>query len=124
MLPQQYQSCIEACHACADACDVCASSCLKEQDVAMLARCIALDVDCAEICRQAAAYMARGSEFADLLCQACAEICDVCADECAEHSSMSHCQECEQACRRCAQECHSMQRAQAGSQAGAVAAPH
>lgn len=29
-----------------------------------MARCIALDIDCAEICRTAVAFMARGSEFA------------------------------------------------------------
>lgn len=109
MTQQQFESCIEACNTCADACDFCASSCLKEDDVKMMARCIALDMDCAQICRMAAAYMARGSEFADLLCQACVEICDACAEECAKHQ-MSHCQECAQACRRCADACRAMAR--------------
>ena len=107
MTQQQFESCIEACNACADACDFCAASCLKEDDVKMMARCIALDMDCAQICRSAAAYMARGSEFAGLICAACAEICDACGDECGKHQ-MSHCQECAQACRRCADECRRM----------------
>lgn len=51
---QQFRSCIEACHACAVACDNCAVSCLQEEDVKMMARCIALDMDCAQICRMAA----------------------------------------------------------------------
>jgi hypothetical protein len=107
MAHQQFQSCIEACYDCAAACDHCATSCLQEQDVKMMARCIALDMDCAQICRMAAAYMARGSEFATAICQMCADICDACGDECAKHQ-MNHCQECAQACRRCADECRRM----------------
>ena len=66
MAHQQFQSCIEACNDCADACDHCAAACLQEQDVKMMARCIALDVDCAQICRLAASFMARGSQFAEV----------------------------------------------------------
>ncbi|WP_132258785.1 four-helix bundle copper-binding protein [Paucimonas lemoignei] len=107
MAHQQFQSCIEACNDCASACDHCAVSCLQEDDPKPMARCIALDMDCAQICRLAAAYMARGSDMASLICQACAEICEACADECAKHQ-MAHCQECAQACRRCAEECRRM----------------
>ena len=45
----QLQSCIEACYTCAATCDTCASACLQENDVKMMAKCIALDIDCAEI---------------------------------------------------------------------------
>lgn len=107
MAHQQYQSCIDACDACAAACDHCAVSCLQEQDVKMMARCIALDMDCAQICRMASAYMARGSEFVKAICQLCADICQTCGNECAKHQ-FSHCQECAQACQRCAEECHRM----------------
>ena len=61
---EQFKSCIEACNACAEACGHCAASCLKEPDVKAMARCIALDTDCAEICRLAAGYMSRASECA------------------------------------------------------------
>jgi hypothetical protein len=83
----------------------------------MMARCIALDIDCAQICRLAAGYMARGSEFAGTICQACAEICDACADECAKYQ-VGHCQECAQACRRCADECRRMIGMTSGQQRG------
>lgn len=73
-----------------------------------LARCIQLDVDCAEVCRTAAAFMGRGSEFASAICAACADICDACAEECEQHA-MDHCRECAAACRRCADECRRMQ---------------
>jgi len=101
------QSCIDACNACADACDTCSTACLQEDDVKMMAHCIALDMDCAQICRLAAALMARGSEFAAALCAVCAQVCQACADECAKHQAQ-HCQDCAAACRRCADECRRM----------------
>lgn len=107
MTPQQFSSCIEACNACAAACDFCASSCLQENDVKMMARCIALDMDCAQICRTAAALMARNGEFVNEICALCAEVCDACADECGKHQA-GHCQDCAQACRNCADECRRM----------------
>ena len=107
MTTNQFQSCIEACYACAATCDTCASACLKEEDVKMMAGCIALDIDCADICRVAAGFMARGSQLASAICQACAEVCEACADECGKHEAQ-HCKDCAAACRRCAQECRSM----------------
>src|SRR5438045_4712424 len=100
-------SSIEACNACAGACDHCAIACTQEESAKAMSRCIALDIDCAEICRLAAGYMSRGSELAGLVCQACAEVCAACGEECAKYS-MSHCRECANACRRCADECRRM----------------
>jgi hypothetical protein len=110
MAHERFQSCIDACYACATACDHCAASCLQEQDVKAMARCITLDMDCAQICRMAASYMTKGSEFAKEMCQLCAGICQTCGNECAKHQ-MAHCQECAQACKRCAEECHRMAQA-------------
>jgi hypothetical protein len=101
------QACIEACNACADACDFCSTSCLQEQDVKMMARCIALDMDCAALCRLAAGYMSRGSEFAKALCLQCAQVCQACGEECGKHQ-MDHCQACAKACLKCADECERM----------------
>ena len=83
---EQFKSCIDACFACAEACDHCAASCLQEKDVKAMARCIALDIDCAEICRLAAGYMSRGSECARDLCALCAQVCETCGEECAGES--------------------------------------
>jgi len=103
----RYAPCIDACNACADACDRCAAACLAEEDPKAMARCIALDMDCAAICRLAAGFMARGSEHAQALCAVCTEICDACLGECATHD-MDHCKACAEACRRCADECRRM----------------
>ena len=122
----RFQSCIDACNACAVACDHCAVSCLSEKDVKAMARCIQLDMDCAEICRLASAYMARGSELAGMICEACADVCEACGDECAKHSAMEHCKQCAEACRRCAEECRRMagQHPRKKARAGAGAAAH
>ena len=102
-----HQDCIDACNRCADACDHCAASCLKEQDVQKMARCIALDMDCAAICRLSASLMARDSEHAAAICALCAKACDACAKECGSHQ-MDHCQVCAAACKRCADACRAM----------------
>lgn len=104
---QKFNACIETCNACAVACNHCAVSCLQEQDVKMMARCIALDIDCAEICAFAAAAMARASESSKVICNACADVCERCGAECQKHQ-MLHCQECARACMQCAQECRNM----------------
>lgn len=120
MAHEQFKACIDACNDCALACNYCASACLKEKDVATMARCIQLDMDCAEICRLAVGYMARGSELAAEICEVCATICDACAQECARHQ-MPHCQECAQACRRCAEECRRMASGRTDSRQGSRA---
>jgi hypothetical protein len=107
MAQQSFQSCIDACNACAAACDHCAVSCLNEKDVKAMSRCIALDIDCAQICRLASGFMARNSELAGALCETCAEVCDACGDECERHD-MQHCKDCAAACRRCADACREM----------------
>ncbi len=107
MAHEKYQACVQACNDCADACDHCATACLQEPDVQMMARCIALDMDCAAICRLAAGCMSRGSPFAAQFCRQCADVCQACGDECAEHQH-DHCQACAQACRHCAEECRRM----------------
>lgn len=100
-------TCIEACNACASACDHCAAACLGEENVADMARCIALDLDCADLCRLAASSMARDGEFARQICRLCAEVCEACGKECRQHEH-AHCQACAEACDACAQACRNM----------------
>ena len=115
MAHQQHESCIAACNACADACDHCAAACLQEDNVNMMNRCVALDIDCAAVCRLAAGAMARDSEFAETICALCADIADACGEECARHRQ-DHCQQCAQACKRCVSECRAMTQAAHGEQ--------
>ncbi|MDQ2770454.1 MAG: four-helix bundle copper-binding protein [Bacteroidota bacterium] len=101
------QPLLDAINACIAACEHCASACLEEQDVAMMARCISLDRDCADICALTARLMARSSEYGVQLLKECSDVCKACGEECEKHAShMVHCQECAAACRRCQQACH------------------
>ncbi|MDW8845995.1 four-helix bundle copper-binding protein [Erwinia sp. MMLR14_017] len=103
----QYQECIDACYLCATACDNCAASCLKEENLEMMRDCIRLDMQCANICRLSAQFMALDSESAKKLCAVCAEICQQCGDECGKHQH-DHCQQCAKACHACAEACRKM----------------
>lgn len=103
----QFDPCIRACYECAAECDNCAAACLQEADPNEMAECIALDLDCADICRTAAAVMARASQNAEVFCALCAEICRACADECRKHP-VERCRMCAAACLRCAEECELM----------------
>lgn len=114
MAHEEFTACIEACNECANACDHCATACLAEDNPKPVARCIALDTDCAAICRLAVAYMARGSELSSLICQTCAQVCDTCGTECAKHD-MEHCKRCAEACHRCAEKCRRMAAATRGT---------
>ena len=98
---------IAACNACADACDHCAATCLHEPDLPHLAHCIAMDMDCAAICRVTAACLSRQTPFARALTAACSLACEACALACERHSH-EHCQRCAEACRQCANECHQL----------------
>ena len=107
MHKKKYEDCIAACNACAVACNYCAASCLRETDVTMMAGCIALDIDCAQLCATASSAMSRESVHAQAICELCASVCQSCAEECAKHS-MAHCQACAKACTECAQACRKM----------------
>lgn len=107
MLSQSESKCFIECNECAGACLQCASACLDEEDIEPMVRCIRLDMECADICRLAAASIARGDEHMKAVCLLCADVCDVCGRECAKHA-MDHCQRCAEICRRCADACRSM----------------
>lgn len=89
---------------CVAACNFCASSCLKEDSVKMMAKCIALDMDCADVCRTTSVLLARNSDHAKHLLKECIELCEACAAECSKHEH-DHCQACAKACRECAEAC-------------------
>ena len=100
------QQCIDACLACAVACEKCSAACLNEGDVKMMAGCISLDRDCADICFTTAALLARGSAHGGHLAKECREVCLACAAECEKHAAHhDHCKACAEACRTCAEAC-------------------
>nr|WP_196493319.1 four-helix bundle copper-binding protein [Burkholderia territorii] len=103
----RYANCMAACDACAHACDACIAGCLAEPEAHTLTACIALDVECGQLCRLASAAMARGSVLAPQICALCSHACELCAAECLQHAH-DHCRRCALACDTCAAMCRAM----------------
>lgn len=90
---------------CALACEACAKESLDDQDITLMARCIELDRDCADICFQAVRLLQRDSELAHQYLVICEEACRLCAEECSKHDH-DHCRRCAKACQKCEAACH------------------
>lgn len=107
MQVQNHEACLQACNECAAACLQCAAACLKEADPKAMARCVALDLDRADICCLAAASIARCGEQVQAICALCRNACESCGTECSRHA-MEHCRRCAETCQRCAEACQAM----------------
>jgi hypothetical protein len=78
--------------------------------VADLAKCIRIDLDCADICATTGKVLSRLTAYdpatTRALVEACRTACKACAEECEKHADMrDHCQICAEACRRCEDAC-------------------
>jgi hypothetical protein len=98
---------------CANTCVQCADACLSEQHTTDLAKCIRLNMDCADICATTSRVVSRQTEYdANVtrpLLEACIAACRSCGDECAQHADyMEHCRICSQQCRDCEQACRDL----------------
>ena len=79
-----------------------------------MARCIRLDLDCADICATTERVISRQTEYdanvtrAQL--EACIAACRTCGDDCEEHGrqGMEHCAVRAEQCRRCEQACRAL----------------
>ncbi len=109
MLKPQEVTCLRACSECAAACLQCVADCSNKGQTETLAHCIALNRECANLCRQAITAITLGSVHIDSVCAQCAQACLRCAAECAKHA-FEHCQQCTQSCLRCAATCQGMAR--------------
>jgi hypothetical protein len=112
------EECLEACVDCAADCRGCADACLDEPAVQMLARCIRLDLACADVCEAAARALSAvdSPELIHSLIETCRLFCGVCADECERHAkSHEHCRICAEACRECERRCNELLGAQTWS---------
>jgi uncharacterized membrane protein len=109
---------IDACLDCAQACLSDVDADLAEVDVDELRTCIALCLNCADVCEVTARVLSRPSQWdrfvVDRLLQACVRVCTSCADECVKHADHHrHCAVCEKACRACIQACSALLDAEA-----------
>ena len=90
---------------CALKCEACATACLQESEAHRMARCIELNRDCADICLLTARLLQRNSPVAHHIMVTCAEMCQMCADECRKHEH-DHCIACADSCEQCAAACN------------------
>ena len=95
---------LKALYDCAIACDECFSGSLKTHDIHMMAECMRLNIECAQICRLTGTFIAQGSEYAPELANVCCDVCAACAQECEKHLH-DHCIACAQICRSCEEAC-------------------
>lgn len=105
---------IDALVECANTCSQCADACLSEEGLSPeLAKCIRLNLDCADVCTATSRVVSRQTEYdANVtrpLLEACAATCKSCGDECEGHSGhMDHCRVCAESCRLCEQACREL----------------
>ena len=104
---------IEECFSCSQACTACADACLSESDVAMLAKCIRENLDCADICDTTGRVLSRHTGYdanvTRAMLEACVAACKSCGDECQRHAAQhEHCRVCAEACRRCEEACREL----------------
>ena len=107
MAHEQYQELIQTLHDCMAECNHCYDACLQEDDVKMMAECIRLDRECADICAFLEQALTRNTQFASELAAVCAKICEACGNECKKHDA-EHCQRCAEACFKCAEACRNI----------------
>lgn len=101
---------IDACLNCVQSCTSCADANLVEADVGEMRACIALCLDCADVCDLVARILSRPAQSDHVvvhrLLQACVRECTLCAEECARHAEHHrHCAVCAKACRACVVAC-------------------
>ncbi|SER94223.1 protein of unknown function [Gracilibacillus ureilyticus] len=104
MAHEQHQELIQTLHDCMAECNHCFDACLQEDDVKMMAKCIRLDRECADICNYLEQAISRNSPYVSDLAAVCAKICEDCGNECKKHDT-DHCQKCAEACFKCAEAC-------------------
>ncbi|WLV25224.1 four-helix bundle copper-binding protein [Aciduricibacillus chroicocephali] len=102
---EHQESLIRTLQNCVKTCNICFEACLNEEHVEMMADCIRLDRECAEVCSLLGQFVSRGSQFTTELAGLCAKVCEACGNECKKHNH-EHCQRCAQICFACAEECH------------------
>ncbi|WP_054637823.1 MULTISPECIES: four-helix bundle copper-binding protein [Bacillaceae] len=105
MIHEQRQQMLQTLNECIQECEHCYHACLQEEHINMLADCIQLDRECADICALTAKALSRESYFTKDYLELCAKICEECGKECEKHDQHEHCKRCAEACFKCADAC-------------------
>lgn len=110
--PREYQATISACQSCVTMCNTCSDDMIgmeSHDNWELMARCIRLCRECADICSLSANWMSRSSPLSKHIGRFCAEVCNACAEACEQHAPHHKlCGHCAAECRRCAAVCTEM----------------
>ena len=110
--PTEYQAAISACQSCANICNTCSDEMIGMESHAnqeLMARCIRLCRECADICSLSANWISRSSPMSNHIGRFCAEVCNACAEACEQHAPHHKlCGPCAEECRRCVGVCLEM----------------
>lgn len=104
MAPEQIQACIEACNLCADMGDAYVRTLTDRSDEAQAENSAEALRDAAAMCRITASSLSRVSEASRICCEACAQLCELAARDCAL-DDQDEVAQCERALLHCADEC-------------------
>ena len=108
-LSPEMQRCIDECLHCYSLCEQTAAHCLILGGRHAEPSHIRLLMDCADICRMAAGFMLRGSDYHGRICETCADVCRACAEDCERVDPTDQLmKECAAQCRSCADSCARM----------------
>ena len=110
--PDQYKAAISVCQSCVNICNTCSDDMIGMESYdnqELMARCIRLCRECADICSLAVSWMSRSSLLSKQICRLCAEVCNACAEACEQHAPHHKlCGPCAEECRRCTAVCMEM----------------
>lgn len=89
---------------CAAVCEQMTNLLLCKKDVHCRTTQLQLLRDCADICETTMKFIARNSPYSRALAQFCAQVCEVCGNECLKFPDPES-QMCARVCLQCAEEC-------------------
>jgi hypothetical protein len=100
---RQVHACMEAVSRCHTTClSMVMTHCFELGGEHMRPQHIRLMLDCATICAATADLLAHKSQFHSRACALCADVCEVCAEDCGRLGQMG---ECVETCRHCSALC-------------------
>ena len=105
---REMQECIKNCQDCHSFCLETVTYCLEKGGKHAELGHMQLLLDCTEICQTSANFMLRDSDLHSRTCGVCAEVCERCAQSCAQFPDDTQMIACADICRRCADSCRRM----------------
>lgn len=109
LMSDEVKACIQDCLDCYRTCTETTAKCLSLGGKHSEAWHLSLIIDCGRMCNLNTDFMLRNSTHYPLTCRITADICDACANSCAEFDD-NFMKDCASVCKKCAGSCREMAR--------------